>query len=739
MADDRLQVAFVWHMHQPYYREPNNGTCNMPWVRLHATKDYYFLPNQLAQYPKVKANFNLVPSLLKQIHLYNQGDSDAMLELSRVPASDLTSAQRRQILHFFFFANTEHMIQPYPGYSDLLARRGSSVKDEDLESRLALFSDQDFLDLQVWYNWVWIDPLERARRPELQNIPKKGRGFTEAEKLAVLNVHADMLKRVIPQYRALQEAGQIELTTTPFYHPILPLLCDTEVAREAMFNIQLPERFVHPEDAREQIRKSVRYHQDLFGAPPAGMWPSEGSVSPQVAQLIAEAGIQWIATDEEILGKSLAEELAQMQPGQAFKPDFLYRPYRLDLAGGHGLNLIFRDHELSDQIGFVYGKWDPKDAVANLMHRLRTLRESLRGKPGGPHLVSIILDGENAWEYYPQNGLDFFHRLYEALSQAEDVVTVRVGDFLREHPPQAKLPRLFSGSWINHNFKIWIGHPEDNTSWNYLSRTRQELEEWEREHRAEEHREARDLAWEALYMAEGSDWNWWYGDDHSSNLDMEFDQLYRDQLAAVYRAQGNPIPDFLLMPIRRVQLHGQTILPTGLIQPELDGKVTDYFEWLPAGYIDLSGGGGAMHQAESIFQAVYFGFDLKTFYLRIDFSTSWLETHQHETHELNVRILQPQPRLIRVRALLPQPVVDFYEPDTQERWTLVRQHGLKGALDSILELAIPFADLQAQPGEKMEFWAFVKKGDRELERCPQQGPVMVEVPGEAFAAMQWSA
>jgi alpha-amylase/alpha-mannosidase (GH57 family) len=739
MIDDQLHVAFVWHMHQPYYREPGNGACGMPWVRLHATKDYYFLPALLAEYPQIKANFNLVPSLLKQIQLYNQGASDKALDLSRIPAANLTSAQRIQVLHFFFFANDEHMIQPYPAYADLLARRGTSVKDEDLEARLPLFSDQDFLDLQVWYNWVWIDPLERARRLELQAILQKGKGFTEAEKLGVLAAQADLLGKVIPQYRALQESGQIELTTTPFYHPILPLLCDTEVAREALLNIQLPERFLHPEDARAQILKAVRFHQELFGVPPAGMWPSEGSVSPQVAQLIAEAGIQWIATDEEILGKSLAEELAHLEPGSAFKPDFLYRPYRLELPQGRGLNLIFRDHELSDQIGFVYAKWDPQDAVANLLQRLRSIREALLGKPGGPHLVSIILDGENAWEYYPQNGLDFFRCLYGELSRAEDLVTVRVGDFLREHPPQGRLPRLFSGSWINHNFKIWIGHPEDNTSWNYLSRTRQELEEWTREHGGEANREARELAWEALYMAEGSDWNWWYGDDHSSNLDMEFDQLYRDQLAAVYRAQGKPIPDFLHMPIRRVQLHGQTLPPTGLITPILDGKVTDYYEWLPAGYVDLAGDGGAMHQAKSIFQAVYFGFDMKTMYLRVDLNSAWLAEHGHETHELNIRILQPQPRLIRLRAFQPQPVVDFYELDAQERWTLVRQHGLQAAWADILELALPFADLGTKPGESMEFWVFIKKGDRELERCPRQGPITVEVPAEGFADAIWSA
>ncbi len=738
MADDRLHIALVWHMHQPYYREPNSGACSMPWVRLHATKDYHYIPALLQAYPKIKANFNLVPSLLKQIELYNAGMSDTALDLSRTPAKELTRPQRMQILHFFFFANHEHMIHPFPAYADLLARRGLSMKDEDLESRISVFSDQDFLDLQVWYNLVWIDPLERERRPEISALVDKGHGFTETDKQTVLSAHADIMQKVIPLYRRMQEAGQIELSTTPFYHPIMPLLCDTEAAREAMPNVQLPERFIHPEDAREQIRKSVEYHTQLFGRAPIGMWPSEGSVSPQVAQLIHEAGIRWIATDEEILGKSLAEELAHMPEGLSFKPDYLYKPYCLDLPKAKGLNMIFRDHELSDLLGFVYSKWDPKDAAANLIHRLRSIRETLLGKPG-PHLVSIILDGENAWEYYPDNGRAFFQALYEGLSAAPDLVTVRVGDYLKEGTAPAKLPRLYSGSWINHNFKIWIGHPEDNTSWNYLSRTREELVEWERTHRDERHAAARALAWEALYIAEGSDWNWWYGDDHSSNLDMEFDQLYREQLSTVFRAMGKPIPEYLMMPIRRGQMQGQIIQPTGFMSPSLDGEISDYYEWLTAGYVDLAGGGGAMHQAESIFKAVYFGFDLHTLFLRIDLNAVWQETNRHEPYELNIRFLLEHPRLIRIRALLPDPVMDFYALDAEERWVLVQTHALQGAAKKIIELAIPFKDLKVTIGDEIQFWMFMKKGDRELERCPRQGPVTLTVPDEAFAAINWCA
>jgi alpha-amylase/alpha-mannosidase (GH57 family) len=742
MNDDRLHIAFVWHMHQPYYRDPQNGTCSMPWVRLHATKDYLFVPSLLSEYPNLKANFNLVPSLLKQIELYRGGQKDEAWDLSYIPAPDLTRAQRVRLLHFFFFANPEHMIQPYPAYADLLARRGNSVLDEDLQIRLALFSDQDFLDLQVWYNLVWIDPLERDRRPFLQELIRKGRGFTENEKLEVLNVHREMIGRMIPLYRSLQDAKQIELSTTPFYHPILPLLCDTEVAREAMMEIQLPERFAHPEDAREQIRRAIRYHQELFGSPPAGMWPSEGSVSPQVAQLIAEAGIQWVATDEEILGKCLGAELTRHSDSEkppTFKPDYLYQPYRLDLSQGQGLNFIFRDHELSDQIGFVYSKWNAKDAAEDFLNRLRQIRESLSGKMDKPRLVSVILDGENAWEYFPDNGRDFFRRLYDGLSSAPDLVTVRVGDFLEAHPPEAKLPRLFSGSWINHNFRIWIGHAEDNTSWDYLHRTRRELVEWDRDHREEKFSPNRAMAWEALFIAEGSDWNWWYGDDHSSNLDTEFDQLYRNQLASVYTAMGKSIPEFLLAPIRKISWTGRMDLPTGFINPQLDGEISDYYEWLPAGFVEVSAVGGAMHQAETVFKKIYFGFDLSTLYVRLDFNREWQESHFHEPHELHIRFLQPKPRLIRIRALRPDPVMDFYEPDAQERWTLVKQHQIRGAVRTIVELAVPFADVQTQGGQELQFWIFMKEGERELERCPRQGPITLKVPEAQFEDMNWCA
>lgn len=736
MSNDQLHVAFMWHMHQPYYREADTGHCFMPWVRLHATKDYLFIPTLLREYPAVKGNFNLVPSLIKQINQYNAGASDTALDLSRRPPSELTRKDRIALLHTFFMANAENMILPYPAYAELYARRGNSLKDEDLECRLPLFSDQDFMDLQTWYNLVWIDPLVRARTPELQALIEKGKGFTEEDKQKVLAAQAAMLQEVIPLYRDMQESGQIEVSTTPFYHPILPLLCDTETAREAMMHIQLPERFSHPEDALEQLIRARRYYEESFGRPPAGMWPSEGSVSPQAAQLIAATGIQWIATDEEILAESL-----QRYSGESWdKTTHLYRPYRLPLPEGESLQMVFRDHWLSDQIGFVYQSWNPQDAVDHFLQRLRDIRQSLSGQPG-PHLVSVILDGENAWEYYPGNGEEFLRRLFDGLSQADDLVTVRIGDYLRDHPAERTLPRIFSGSWINHNFRIWIGHPEDNTSWDYLSRTRQDLVEWQRDHMDEKHADARKTAWEAIYTAEGSDWNWWYGDDHSSSLDMEFDQLYRAQLSAVYRAIGKAVPEFLLLPIRKVQfLPGTIVSPTAFLSPRIDGLVSDYYEWLNAGYVDAKGTGGAMHQiAESVFRSVHFGFDLDRLYLRIDFAGTWLQEHAVENYELSLRFLEPKPRLLRFRELRPDTALDFYHRDEQGRWVVVKDHHIEGEVRRIVEMAVPFKALDAKAAEEVRFWISLKQGDRDVERCPRQGPISLKVPDETFESYIWNA
>ncbi|MGA2193462.1 MAG: glycoside hydrolase family 57 protein, partial [Nitrospirota bacterium] len=548
MGAGPLNIAFLWHMHQPFYKDLVTGKYAMPWVRLHGIKDYYDMVHLLRDYPKINQNFNLVPSLVDQIIDYSEkGATGIYLEHSLKPATELDRSEKIFILRNFFLANWDNMIKPYPRYWELLLKRGKDVSDLELGRMSRYFSDQDFLDLQVWFNLAWFDPLFKDNDQFLKELIQKGRDYDEGEKKLLIEKQREVMKLILPEYREMWDLGRIEVSATPYYHPILPLLCDTEIARVSSPGLPLPQRFRHPEDAKEQVSRALRRFNEVFGRRPVGMWPSEGSVSEEIIPIVADEGIGWIATDEEILAKSLDIVLDRDFSGVSKKPEVLYRPYRA-LKDGCGVNIFFRDHTLSDLIGFVYSKWDPKNAVDDFMGRLRRIRKDLSQKRSDG-VVTIILDGENAWEHYRNDGRDFLCRLYERLSQDDEFVSVTMSRYLEKFPKPDVLPKLWPGSWIGHNFNIWIGHEEDNAAWDAVSKARQDVLEFEQEPDID--REKLKLAWEEIYIAEGSDWCWWYGDDHSSENDREFDELFRKHLVNVYALLGKTPPDSLFIPIIR--------------------------------------------------------------------------------------------------------------------------------------------------------------------------------------------
>ncbi|MEO0250023.1 MAG: glycoside hydrolase family 57 protein, partial [candidate division WOR-3 bacterium] len=552
-SSDPLYVALLWHFHQPFYKDLVTGEYWFPWVRLHATKDYYEMAN-IAASTAIRLNFNFVPCLLEQLDDYAQGTAqDRALVLSLTPARELTPTQQISILAQFFSANWETMVDPHPRYRELLEKRGRRGGVREWEEAREHFTVQDFLDLQVWFNLVWFHSRRRRTDPFLRDLVRKGRGFSEEEKLSLLAKQKEFMAQIVPLYRSLLEERRVELTTSPFYHPILPLLCDTDVAREASPDIVLPRnRFRHPEDARVQVRSALDYHRQHFGDAPSGMWPSEGAISHEVAVIAAEAGIKWIASDEEILFRSLGLPLPGTHGRREFDPRILYRPY-LFVGSEPPITILFRDHCLSDLIGFTYARWDPKGAAQDFLDRLHQLRRRLAGYNNeGPFLVTTILDGENAWEYYPDDGADFLAFLYEGLTQGEGLETVKVNDFLQRFPPQRDLSVIAPGSWINHDFRIWIGHEEDNAAWDLLAQTRNDLvllEERMASRGGEPEFQDRKKAWQEIYIAEGSDWCWWYGDEHSSAMDEEFDALFRKHLMNVYILTGGEIPEQLYAPL----------------------------------------------------------------------------------------------------------------------------------------------------------------------------------------------
>jgi len=593
----KLYLMVLWHMHQPYYVNPATGRALLPWVRLHATKDYYGMVALLREFPNIKQTFNIVPSLAEQLLGYCNGSiTDEHLIYSRKPSESLNENEKRWIIKNFFSAHLENMILPFPRYAELHRKM----------KRREIFTAQDIRDLQVWFRLSWFDADEKREDPLLANLIEKGRDFTEDDKRLLDEYEMAFLKKIIPEYKAAQERGQIEISSSPYYHPILPLLIDSALGARSNPGTRLPRaHFRHPEDAREQVSAAIAYHQHIFDRPPRGMWPSEGSVSEEVCRMLSDCGLSWTASDEEVLAMSQGGRWFDRDgSGCPEEPERLYTPYSFG-----GITIFFRDHQLSDLIGFVYSRSDADEAAIDFVERLRQIAINSRNHNHRP-VVSMILDGENAWEFYKQDGRPFLRSLYSLLSQSSWIETVTPGQII-DNPEITPRPleRLHPGSWINHNFNIWIGHPEDNLAWEQLAEARRTLVDWQRENNSPDKEEIIKRAWNNIYIAEGSDWFWWYGEDHSSTHDKEFDALFRLHLKSVYQSIDEMPPLRLDQPIKGFArtMADESWSAKSAIEPKIDGRHTSYFEWAMAGGYQHRSSGTAMHRTERFIKRVLHG------------------------------------------------------------------------------------------------------------------------------------
>jgi alpha-amylase/alpha-mannosidase (GH57 family) len=565
-----VRLALLWHMHQPYYEDLATGEHILPWVRLHAIKDYWGMAALLKEFPGIRVTFNLVPSLVVQIAAFAEDRArDRHLALGLKPAAELSPDEVRWLVANGFHAPYDRMIAPYPRYAELHARRMARGE----------FTVDDLRDLQVWHKLAWMDPDLLSTDPRLVSLVAQARSYSESDKAGLRRVELDILGRVVPEYRDASARGQVELSTSPFYHPILPLLCDSDVYLRAHPQAAMPrQRFRRPEDARLQIEQAVAFHESTFGKRPSGMWPSEGSVSDESVALIGEAGLQWIATDEDLLARSL---------GRPMSPELLYRPYRL----GRGPVVLFRDHGLSDRVGFHYQTWEAAAAADDFIECVRDAgRRYSIATDGEVATVSVILDGENAWEYYPGGGRPFLRALYGALEGAADIETVTMSEAAAG--PSAALPSIFPGSWIHGDFYIWIGHRDDHRAWDQLSAARATLDA----RAAEVGPDARTRALAEILIAEGSDWFWWYGDDHSSDHDAEFDELFRRHLRNAYTALGLTPPEGLFATNISTTAGSDRLEPSGVLDVTLDGRDTSFVEWVGSVSPVLTKVAGAMHE-----------------------------------------------------------------------------------------------------------------------------------------------
>jgi alpha-amylase/alpha-mannosidase (GH57 family) len=733
------KVAILWHMHQPFYEDLITGEHILPWVRLHALKDYYGMASVLREFPAVRVTFNLVPSLLVQLEAFAANRAcDHFLDLSLKPAADLTDADAAFIVRNFFHAQRQRLIDAHPRYAELLARRGVALPAPAEARAIARrFSTDDLRDLQVWHKLAWIDPEYQEQDPRVRRLIAKDRNFSEEDKATLREVELELLARVIPTYRELAERGQVELSTSPFYHPILPLLCDTEIYRRTHPDSRMPrQRFVHPEDAAEQLARAVDYHERLFGHRPAGLWPSEGSVSDAIVPIVARAGFQWMATDELILARTLGTAFTRDAGGHVEQPERLYAPYGISVDGAR-VACAFRDHVLSDRIGFVYAGWAAEAAADDLIARIVEAGRRYRARGGtSDPIVPVILDGENAWEHFDGGGRPFLRAVYGRLAAHPELRTVTMSEACAE--PLRDLTTIFPGSWIDANFYIWIGHPDDQRAWSQLADARQALDA-----SADVDPAVLARAREEILVAEGSDWFWWYGDDHSSAHDAEFDDLFRRHLRNVYKLLQKPAPDELFISNISGSAPPDQTDPAGFVTPTLDGEETSYFEWLGAGALEVRDVSGAMHQAEqlpSVVTLVRFAFDKERLYVRVDARRSVIDLLA-EDYEFSLKFLTPERLRFSVRQQSGRLTGLFWERAVDApRWAVRGPGQAALAAGTILELAIPLMDLGVNPGDAVVFFVAVYDGaGNELERHPANRPIDVEVPDGAFEARQWTA
>ena len=658
------------------------------------------------EFPDVHMTFNLVPSLVQQIEDYAAGTAvDPLLALVRKPASDFTEEDKLKALHYLFQANPVHLIGRIVRYHELYETH--AMNQFSALKSIKQFTTQDFTDLQVLSQLVWFDEFH-LEDPEVIRLLRKGRRFNDDDRFTMLALQGKFLRQVLPAYQCAWQRGGIEISTSPYYHPILPLLCDTNEGAISSPGLRLPQnRFAHPEDAQLQIQRAKDKHTSIFGQPPTGMWPSEGSISEVAVDLCARSGFTWMASDESVLSRSLGHQITRDAGGvlDAKSAALLYRPYRFH-KNNKSMDLLFRDRSLSDLIGFVYSGLPPADAARHFLARIHANTAPILAE-GHDAVVPVVLDGENCWEYYPQSGREFLRQLYKGIQNDAQVQACTVSEAFECIPEgeYGKLEHIVPGSWINANFDIWIGSEEDRRSWDLLSEAR----DYFTMNSAKVNVAASALAFEELLIAEGSDWNWWYGPEHHSANDADFDELYRKHLANVYQALGAMPPESLSQPIAYFERRTMFTPQSGHIHPCLDGEGAGFFDWMAAAHCRADLSQSAMHGKQFLLDCAFVGEDDKNFYMRLDFtSPSPVRAHGGSAGEVlqgHYDIVMNLERHRDGTGGLARRLTMRIEKGKLIEWKFIpdARTECKMVVGRVLIASIPLEELQARRGD--EIWA----------------------------------
>lgn len=618
-----ISIAILWHQHQPYYKKESEFI--LPWVRLHGVKDYADLALLVQEFPGIKLTFNVVPSLIIQIEEYiNQSSTDKIERLTLINAQYLTNTEKREILRLFFLCNYNTMILPYPRFKQLF-----DLSQDSSVNAIETFSQQDWIDLQCWYNLTWIGQISR-RDPKIHALFTQGANFTEYDKVTILNKHREILTSILPILKQIQLSEQCEIIVTPMFHPILPLVIDTDCHKESSPLSNLPEhRFSFPEDAHWHLSEANSYYKTIFNQSPRGCWPSEGSVSTATLHAIRHNGFHWTATDEQVLYNTVKSNASPLQ--HCF-------PHSFSTPNGN-ISLFFRDHTISDTIGFLYSTWNAQDAANDFIHRILQKREEIIHHNGEDALddavVSIILDGENCWEYYPDNGIHFLRAMLSSLSHP----LIKTCTFQEVAKPQHRfhLDSIVAGSWINGTFSIWIGNEDENKAWSVLAEARKALEE------STVSIEKIHIAKQCLFIAEGSDAFWWYGNDHQAENRDDFDDLFRYYIAKCYHLLELTPPLNINSSLRKYSSFQRQKAQSGYVNVLISQTNPIEANWEHSGYIFPTLSSGAIHSNIEIIDCFRFACDSRNGLLGFR-----LETKRPLTDNENIQFVLSTTTEIRV-------------------------------------------------------------------------------------------
>ena len=714
----KLSLAIYWHMHQPVYEI--EGTYLMPWARLHAVKDYLDMVLVLEKFPKLKLNFDVVPALMDTVVDYTQGKHDIHSELSVSDVNNMTGEEKAFVLNNFFSPKFETMIFRSENYKNLYQKRFSKDTCNPDE-----FSPQELSDLMALFNLVWIDSVHYPRYPRLQELWDKQYNYSLEDRVEIINIHRQIMEEIIPTYKRFVSEGRIEMTTSAYYHSILPILIDLKASTKSTLTTDgLPSTWGMLDDAKAQIKKALDRVEEIMGIRPKGFWPPELCLGPKTLGILAKEGIEWTISDEGILSDSINFDFIRDFKGNLNDPYHLLKVYEYQTKT-EPINVIFRDRSIANLINFEYAGLDPKMAAGDLYDKIKVMQNKLLISPDDSHLLTIALDGENCWENYQNDGNEFLNNIYSLIVNDETLNTVLITDYIREDKHKKSLNKIHSGSWIDRTFQYWIGESTKNKAWNYLKETHDTYEAFAKENK--EHPNL-DIAYRELMIAEGSDWFWWYGEPNNSGQDYVFDYMYRERLKNVYLALGLEAPEYLNESlITKVEMPFKH--PTRMITPRMDGLVESYDDWYHSGNISMLD--GPVFRENKNVEKIHFGSDENNVYFRLHVNKNSSESSfidrinqfyiyiRNATNIGNrayIRLISktdnPYP-ILREKfeheltltlvkdTLYPPRLTSCLHPNM---WTLANPEGVRIEYKDVIDVAIPFDLLGVKQGETVEFF-----------------------------------